>query len=175
MKTIRFLALAVAVFVSMAAANANMLEFAALLDGLQETPPVATPATGDATLMVDDTTLDWTLTGNYSGLIGTVSAAHIHGPAPPGTPAGVIAGGTLMAVGSPNGTLSGAGTLTAAQFTDLMGGLFYVNVHSSFRPGGEIRGQLGYVPEPGTIVLLGMGGVGVFAAAWRRRLQVSRR
>ena len=35
-----------------------------------------------------------------------------------------------------------SGVLTADQETDLMGGLNYVNLHTTAFPGGEIRGQL---------------------------------
>jgi hypothetical protein len=49
---------------------------------------------------------------------------------------------------------------------DLIDGLYYVNIHSTFRPGGEIRGQILLVPEPGTAVLLALGIIGLAA---RRR------
>ena len=57
---------------------------------------------------------------------------------------------------------------TAPQMADLQNGLYYVNVHTSLFPGGEIRGQLGLVPEPGTIVLIGTGALGLLAVARKR-------
>jgi hypothetical protein len=49
---------------------------------------------------------------------------------------------------------------------DLINGLYYVNIHSSFAPGGEIRGQILLVPEPGTGALVALGIMGL---AVRRR------
>jgi hypothetical protein len=70
-------------------AGATTYNLVASLDGLQETPPVATPATGSATITYDHVTnqLDWTI--SFSGLIGTITNAHFHGPGAPGVPAGV--------------------------------------------------------------------------------------
>lgn len=36
----------------------------------------------------------------------------------------------------------GQATLTDAQAADMMAGLWYVNIHTTRYPGGEIRGQL---------------------------------
>ncbi|MEX0678874.1 MAG: CHRD domain-containing protein [Pirellulales bacterium] len=175
MKRTGLLAMAAAVaLVTMASAQGAILQFVAFPDGIQETPPVATPASGDASMMVNDATGDWTLTGNFFNLLANVTAAHIHGPAPPGTPAGVITGGTLTPSAGTTGTLTGAGTLSALQFAELTAGLYYVNVHSQFRPGGEIRGQLGLIPEPATVVLFGVGAAGLLCVAWRRRRKPAR-
>jgi hypothetical protein len=52
------------------------------------------------------------------------------------------------------GTLSGTLTnflvtgITATDVTNLNNGQFYVNVHSTTFPGGELRGQLGSQPVP---------------------------
>ena len=52
---------------------------------------------------------------------------------------------------------------------DLINGLYYVNIHTTFRPAGEIRGQILLVPEPGTAALVGRLLIGLLAAARRLR------
>ena len=39
--------------------------------------------------------------------------------------------------------ISGVITLTAPNLVDLLTGYYYVNVHTTANPGGEIRGQIG--------------------------------
>lgn len=123
------------------------------LEGIQETPPVPSPGTGSATLIVDDGTGSWTLTGSFSSLLGTTTAAHIH-IAPPGSPGPVIAPLTIAPPGLTSGSLSGAGIFAPVHLTALYAGDLYVNVHSVVFPGGEIRGQI--VPEPTSLALLGL-------------------
>jgi hypothetical protein len=167
MNRLRLLAALALVLSCTAGASAALLHFQTVLDGLQETPPVATPATGFGELFLDDTTGVFSIAGSYAGLIGTTTDAHIHGPAPPGTPAGVVVPLTFT-FGVTAGPFSKDGVLTGPQMADLKANLYYVNIHSTFRPAGEIRGQL-IIPEPGTIVLLGVGGFALAAVAWRRR------
>jgi hypothetical protein len=50
----------------------------------------------------------------------------------------------------------------------MQSGSTYVNIHSSAFPGGEIRGQIVAVPEPGTMALGALGLLAVVGAAWRR-------
>jgi hypothetical protein len=47
-------------------------------------------------------------------------------------------------------------------------GQTYLNIHTNVFPGGEIRGTLEPVPEPGTFVLAGLALVGVVLRQKRR-------
>ena len=113
------------------------LLFTATLTGAQETPPNTSTATGRATLLLspDEKTARVSLT--FAGLSSGQTDAHIHGPAAAGVSAPAI-------FPLPLGQVSDfAITLTATQVQDLKNGLFYINVHSSNLPTGEIRGQFG--------------------------------
>jgi len=108
------------------------------LDGKSQVPPNTSAGTGTADLDYDAPSkkLSWKIT--YSGLSGPATAAHFHGPAAAGANAGVK-------VPIPNATSSpveGSATLTDEQAADLMGGKYYINVHTAANPGGEIRGQV---------------------------------
>jgi len=167
MRRLHLAALALAVALAPAGAHATIISLTSYLDGAQETPPVVTPATGTASLSYDDVTnlLSWTI--SYSGLVGTTTNAHFHGPAAIGVgPAGVQLGIPFTAGVTAN-TLIGSGTLTSTQETQLLGGLWYINIHSTYAGGGEIRGQVLVVPEPVAVTLLGAGLLGL--AAFGRR------
>lgn len=145
--------------------SAATLIFTANLSGAQETPPVVTAGTGSATMTVDDVTGAWSLSGSFSNLTGTSTNAHIHGPAAIGAgPAGVIKGLSFTS-GVNSGTFNGSDLLTsvftAPQLTELKNGLYYVNVHSTFAGGGELRGQLLQVPEPSAMAcgVMALGGL----------------
>lgn len=112
--------------------------YEATLSGTQEVPPNTSGGTGKAEVQVDTSTykVKWRVT--HSGLSGPATAGHIHGPAAPTANAGVV----VPFTGDMNGTITGEGTLTPAQYADLAAGLYYVNLHTTRNPAGEIRGQL---------------------------------
>ena len=71
---------------------------------------------------------------------GNETVAHFHGPAAPGdTAAAVVTTG-------PANPSNGSTVITSQQGTDLLGGLWYLNVHSSSCGAGEIRGQVSFPP-----------------------------
>lgn len=112
------------------------LQFEADLNGAQENPPVVTPASGTGSFTLNDAETQLTIHVEFSGLLAPQSGAHIHGPAAPGTNAGVI---FPLPLGSP---VDAVWNIPAAHVANLKNGLLYVNIHSQLHPGGEIRGQI---------------------------------
>ena len=110
----------------------------ARLSGASEVPPVSSNVSGtvDASLDKQTNMLTWTVT--YSGLSGPAKAAHFHGPAADGQNAGVA----VPLTGSLGSPISGSASLTSAQASELMAGMWYLNLHTEANPNGEIRGQL---------------------------------
>ncbi len=82
----------------------------------------------------DSNSLSYFIT--YEGLTGTLNAAHFHGPAEWGEPAGV-----LVPISDLSSPMEGTATLTEYQEMLLLTGRMYVNLHTTVNPGGEIRGQ----------------------------------
>ena len=75
----------------------------------------------------------------YQGLSSAEILQHIHGPALPGVPAGIVFN---LPPGNPK---SGCvGPLSKQQKGELNKGLYYINIkiHTVNFPGGEIRGQI---------------------------------
>jgi hypothetical protein len=119
-------------------------------------------ATGSGTLTYDDTSnlLNWTI--SFSGLSSPETISHFHGPAAPGNSASPV---ITLPLGSPK---IGSETLSDAQEADLLGELWYINVHSVNFGAGEIRGQLLLVPEPEIYAMMAAG-LGLIGFVTRRR------
>jgi hypothetical protein len=113
------------------------------LDGTQEVPPNASPGTGYAKITLDKENNTVRVVLSFQDLLGSQTAAHIHGPALPGQNAGVL-------VGFPLGNFDQTFPITDVIEGHIQAGLTYVNVHSTVFPGGEIRGQI--VPQQPTSV-----------------------
>jgi phage-related tail fiber protein len=106
------------------------------LSGANEVPAVVSSATGVVTGTYNQTKKTLNVTVSYAGIEPT--AWHIHKGAS-GT-----AGGVVFNFGADFKTpfSSIPLPLTDAQETDLLTGLYYVNIHSTKAPGGEMRGNL---------------------------------
>jgi hypothetical protein len=137
-------------------AQATIYDYNFPLDGPQAdaTRVPQSPGTGVGHVTYNDVTnqLQWNIT--YQNLLGTITNAHFHGPAVPGQDASVVI--PHQGLASPQ---TGTVTLTEPQETQLIGGLWYWNIHTTFDPSGEIRGQV--VPEPTTLTLLACGAIGL--------------
>lgn len=130
-------ALAIGATPSLSAAAVK--NFMVVINGAQETPPNASAALGNGILTYDTATDTLCYSLSYIGVLaGGEILAHIHGPAAPGIPAGVI---LALPVGTPK---SGCVVAPPLPFSkkDLFKNLYYVNIHSAGFPGGEIRGQI---------------------------------
>lgn len=112
--------------------------FRATLSSSAEVPSNASTGTGSLEAKLDKSSSVLTYKLSYAGLTGPATMAHFHGPAMPGSNAGVV---VPIGTATPS-PISGQATLTAAQVADLMAGKWYVNVHTAQNPGGEIRGQV---------------------------------
>jgi hypothetical protein len=115
------------------------------LTGFNVVPAVATQGQGIVKLLLDVN--NGTITGNWqiSNLSGTITAAHIHKG-----PAGVNAGVFIPFNGLPlGGSFATANNAAAVKLQAVLDNpsAYYVNVHSTAYPGGEIRGQLACAPE----------------------------
>lgn len=173
--------------------------FTTSLSGAAEEPPTGSPGTGQATVTIDDVAGTMSVSVSFADLVGTTTVAHIHvinGPGDMNTAdtVGPVATTTPSFVGFPAGVTSGSynqtfdmsavgsyragfitdagGTTAAAQaalFDAIISGRAYLNIHSTFAPGGEIRGFLvpAAVPEPALLTLLGLA----LAGAGVRRLR----
>jgi hypothetical protein len=132
--------------------------FTTSLDPSQEVGGGGT-GSGSGTVALQGNSLSINVT--FSGLTAAATAMHIHGPAAPGDSAGVLYSlqsiGTLGATaGTINGTVTlvngTAGLSLAQQLQQLHAGLWYINIHSAFRPAGEIRGQIQPIVLTGPVV-----------------------
>lgn len=114
--------------------------FTAMLGGDNEVPPVTSNATGMVTVTLNGDSVE--VSGQFSGLSGTYSASHIHMAAEGENGGAIQPLDPDINSDSISGAFNGSYTLTAPHISALKAGNFYINVHSSEHPSGEIRGQL---------------------------------
>lgn len=105
----------------------------------------------------------------FTDLTGPAFSWLLHGPSPLGETAPVLfnlqAFHTFALNPSLGGQIFGVVTLDATQEASLLAGLNYINIYTPANMGGELRGQLVLVPEPSSLLLLGMA---ASALLWRR-------
>lgn len=178
-------------------AQAVPILYTASLSGPAESPPNASPGTGNALVAYDPVAHTLFVDVDFMDLIAPTTNAHIHCctavaadgtagvattiPTFPGFPAGVTAGAytqtfdlTEASSFNPDFVTLNGGTLALAESTlaaGLASGQAYFNIHTTAYPAGEIRGFLvASVPEPATFALLGLGFGGLLATRRKRPL-----
>ncbi len=122
----------------------------------------------------------WGSGKGFTDLTGTVTAGHIHQAANSlfTTNGGVIVGLDGATPGFNSSATNGGwtnttATLNAVQEAALNSGFLYLNAHTAANGGGEIRGNLIAVPEPSSMVLFGLAGMGAAFARFRRKKTVA--
>ena len=164
-------------------ARADFMRFTSILSGAAEAPPNASPGTGFTIIDFDTTGHSMRVQVNFSGLLGTTTASHLHAatavagagtvgvatelPSFTAFPLGVTSGTydqtfntSLTTFYNPAYITANGGTAASAEtalFTALLQGKSYLNIHTTVVPGGEIRGFPAAVPAPPGLILLGSG------------------
>src|SRR5688572_27628980 len=122
-------------------------KFTVGLNGVQENPSINSSGGGSCVLTLDTAETQITLSCTYAGLGSNASAAHIHTNGPVGVNGPVLF--NLTGASGTSGTLALAPTaVTSAQVADLRAKRWYVNIHTTNFPDGEIRGQIKIATTP---------------------------
>jgi len=141
-------------------------------------PPTANPFPQTPSILNDDLLLAHFHRGPV-GTNGPVIFGFIGSPFNDNNPNDVVVIPFASGVG---GTVTGRwnlgegnGTTLTAEIPNLLAGLTYVNFHTVQFGGGEIRGQLTPVPEPGSLLLLLLGGACTAGLSVLRKRSLSTR
>jgi hypothetical protein len=176
--------------------SAGPITYSVILSGPGESPPNASPGTGSALIIIDSTANTLNIVSEtFSGLTSGTTASHIHCctvlpgtgtagvatqvPTFSGFPLSVTSGSYTMLfdmtqastwnpafVTAHGGTPAGA---EAALVAGAAAGDAYLNIHSTNFGGGEIRGFLVAIPEPGTLSFVFVSLAGMFLASKLRK------
>lgn len=139
MKTLITLALLTLVASLNADSSRATITFEGDLDG--PTIGSASPATGTATLILDDDQTLVTFTITYGNLVGEEIAAHFH-TAPPGSFGRIV---HELPLGTPK---HGTWDIPPQSLQSLLDGHIYVIIHSDAYPAGELGGWVSATQVP---------------------------
>jgi hypothetical protein len=147
MKRLRILSSLCALTILSATGASAQTHWVATLAGTNEVPPVSSTAVGQFDATLDAAQDNMTFTLLYSPLVGTMTMAHIHRgmPGQNGPILYWLANGNLPTPISScvdPAPLGGGCGFSVSDVADLQAGNLYVNLHSSYAPNGEIRGQI---------------------------------
>ncbi len=177
-----------------APARAQVITYAAALSGPAESPANTSPGTGNALVDYNPTTHTMRVRATFQGLTGNTTASHIHAPtAQPFTSTAGVATTTPTFANFPLGVTNGSYDMVldmtqassynpafvtannnsvfqseAALVNAMTEGRAYLNIHTTTFAGGEIRGFLVQVPEPGTLALTGFAALAGWVKVRRR-------
>jgi hypothetical protein len=116
-------------------------QFSVYLNGRQEVPANNSPGSGTCMVTLNATETQVSVECRYRNLSSNVTGAHIHDNGPVG-----VNGPIRFDFSFTGGTTGTIGPLvfntTPAQVADMRANKWYINIHTSNFPGGEIRGQV---------------------------------
>jgi hypothetical protein len=128
----------------LAAAGVQAQTYGVVMTGPQERPtPTTSTGWGNATVTFDSTRSNINVAITVKGLTSAINGAHIHEKATGSDVGNIVVGFTPLASFT-NGKLTGTFPIDSAVAARLVAnpGNFYMNVHTTVNPGGEIRGDL---------------------------------
>lgn len=113
----------------------------ARLSGSQEVPAVATNATGVASFRLNASKDTMCIDVITIGLSGPITGIHVHDGVA-GTNGGVVLNLTSFVNGNRVSAIITGSDLSSDKLAKYLSGGYYLNVHTTANPSGEIRGQL---------------------------------
>ena len=118
--------------------NSDLVKITADLTSQKEVPSNNSKGKGKVKIEYSKKTRELTWTIDYEGLTGPVTVAHFHGPAM----AGKNADPTFTINGKLSSPITGRTVLSQIQESDFLAGKWYLNLHTSTFPSGELRAQV---------------------------------
>ena len=119
---------------------------------------IGTGISFDDVLSVLTINVGWGSANGFQSLTGNATAGHIHGPTTSsgsasfnenaGVRYGLDGGAGWNPSASAGGVTATTVNISAGDVPALLAGRFYINIHTSTNPGGELRGNLVPIPEP---------------------------